>query len=62
MSQAFIIMQIGNPELDTVYEEVFVPALKACGLEAKRVDKELVETFYACCSIFQKNVLCIRDE
>lgn len=39
MSQAFIIMQIGNPELDRVCEEAIVPALKACGLDPKRVDK-----------------------
>lgn len=39
MRQAFIIMQIGNPELDTVCEESIVPALKTCGLDPKRVDK-----------------------
>lgn len=39
MSYAFIIMQIGNPEIDKIYYDVFVPVLKACGLEAKRVDK-----------------------
>jgi len=39
MPQAFIIMQIGNPQLDTVYYEVMVPALKACDLDPKRVDK-----------------------
>lgn len=39
MSQAFIIMQIGNPELERVCKEAIVPALKACGLDPKRVDK-----------------------
>jgi hypothetical protein len=39
MKQAFIIMQIGNANLDTVFREVFVPALKKCGLDPKRVDK-----------------------
>jgi hypothetical protein len=39
MGTAFIIMQIGNGDLDRVCETAFVPALKACGLEAKRVDK-----------------------
>jgi hypothetical protein len=39
MSQAFIIMQIGNTELDRVCAEAIVPAIKACGLEAQRVDK-----------------------
>jgi len=39
MPQAFIIMQIGNPQLDAVYYEVMVPALKACDLDPKRVDK-----------------------
>jgi len=32
-------MQIGNPELDKVCEESIVPALKACDLDPKRVDK-----------------------
>ena len=32
-------MQIGDRELDDICEQVFVPALKECGLEAKRVDK-----------------------
>jgi len=39
MKQAFIIMQIGNPELDEVCEKVIVPMLKNCGFEPKRVDK-----------------------
>lgn len=42
MSQAFIIMQIGNPKLDRVCEQVIVPALVACGFKqenCKRVDK-----------------------
>lgn len=39
MKQAFIIMQIGNSDLDKVCEEVFVPALKANNLDPKRVDK-----------------------
>jgi hypothetical protein len=36
---AFVIMQIGNPDLDAVYDRVMVPALDACGLEARRVDR-----------------------
>lgn len=32
-------MQIGNPGLDEVFECVIVPALRACGLEPKRVDR-----------------------
>jgi hypothetical protein len=35
----FIIMQIGNPDLDKVCSDVFVQALVACGLQPKRVDK-----------------------
>lgn len=38
MEQAFVIMQIGNRELDRVYQRAIVPALRACGLEARRVD------------------------
>lgn len=39
MSDGFIIMQIGNEALDKVCEDAIVPAIKACGLEPKRVDK-----------------------
>ena len=39
MQQAFIIMQIGNAELDTVCKDAIVPALKKCNLDPKRVDK-----------------------
>lgn len=39
MKQAFIIMQIGNKELDLVCEKAFVPALKDSGFDPKRVDK-----------------------
>jgi hypothetical protein len=37
--QAFVIMQIGNPGLDVVYEQAIVPALRACGLVPRRVDR-----------------------
>lgn len=39
MKQAFIIMQIGNTDLDIACEKAIVPALKSCGLDPKRVDK-----------------------
>lgn len=39
MAQAFIIMQIGNNELDQVCEKAIVPAIVKCGFEPKRVDK-----------------------
>ncbi len=39
MPDAFVIMQIGSPELDAVYAEVLEPAIKACGLAPRRVDK-----------------------
>lgn len=39
MKQAFIIMQIGNHELDVVCKKAIVPALKSCNLDPKRVDK-----------------------
>ena len=39
MPQAFLIMHIGNAELDHVAASAIVPALVACGLEPKRVDK-----------------------
>src|SRR5688572_12031427 len=39
MPLAFIIMQIGDVELDRVCAEALVPAITACGLTARRVDK-----------------------
>jgi hypothetical protein len=39
MALAFIIMPIGNQELDKVAASAIVPALVACGLDPKRVDK-----------------------
>ncbi len=39
MKEAFIIMQIGNSELDSICSQVIVPVLKSCGLDPKRVDK-----------------------
>ena len=40
--QAFIIMQIGNPDLDSIYQDLFIPALESSGFsreQIKRVDK-----------------------
>lgn len=39
MSQAFVIMQIGDQDLDTVYKSAVLPAITSCGIDAKRVDK-----------------------
>lgn len=39
MSSAFIISQIGSPEVDSVCSHAIVPALRVCGLDPKRVDK-----------------------
>jgi hypothetical protein len=39
MGQAFVIMQIGIPDLDPLYEQVMVPACRNCGLDPKRVDR-----------------------
>jgi hypothetical protein len=39
MAKAFVIMQIGNPELDSMCGKVIIPALTACGFDPKRVDK-----------------------
>jgi hypothetical protein len=40
MEEAFIIMQIGNPELDQICDDVIVPAIQAAGLVARRVDRD----------------------
>jgi hypothetical protein len=39
-SIAFVIMQIGNPELDKIYEDIFKPAIKAASLKPKRIDQD----------------------
>ncbi len=39
MSQAFVIMQIGDHELERIYDQVIAPALEACGLAPRRVDR-----------------------
>ena len=39
VSQAFIIMQIGNSELDEMFNNVINPAVRAIGLIPKRIDK-----------------------
>ncbi len=39
MPQGFIVIQIGNEQLDRLYTDAIVPALIACGLDPKRVDK-----------------------
>ena len=39
MAEAFIIMQIGDADLDRACAEAIVPAVEASGLDARRVDK-----------------------
>lgn len=39
MPQGFIVMQIGNASLDEMSGRSIVPAITACGLDARRVDK-----------------------
>lgn len=39
-SIAFVIMQIGNPELDKIYKDIFKPAIEAAGLNPKRIDQD----------------------
>jgi hypothetical protein len=38
MTDAFVIMQIGNSEMDAVYADVISPAISAAGLTPRRVD------------------------
>ena len=40
MSTAFVVMQIGDPKLDQLFETVIQPAIEAVGLQAKRVDRD----------------------
>lgn len=39
-SLAFVIMQIGNQELDKIYEDIFKPAIEDTGLNPKRIDQD----------------------
>lgn len=39
MQPGFVIMRIGDPALDRMYERAIVPALAACGFDARRVDR-----------------------
>lgn len=40
MEEAFIIMQIGDPEMDRICDEVMVPAIRSAGLAPRRVDRD----------------------
>lgn len=37
---AFVIMQIGNPDLDGIYETVIAPAVRSAGLVPRRIDQD----------------------
>ncbi len=39
MSIAFVVMQIGDQQLDQLFETVIQPAIESVGLQAKRVDR-----------------------
>lgn len=39
MDEAFVIMKIGDKELDNIWRNVYIPVIKECGLDPKRVDK-----------------------
>jgi hypothetical protein len=39
MAQGFVIMQIGDAQLEGVFERAIAPALMACGLAVRRVDR-----------------------
>ena len=40
MSTAFVVMQVGDPKLDHLFETVIQPAIEAVGLQAKRADRD----------------------
>jgi nucleoside 2-deoxyribosyltransferase len=40
VEDAFIIMQIGDPEMDRVCDEAMVPAIQSAGLVPRRVDRD----------------------
>ena len=36
--QGFVVMQLGNDEMESVFEQAIAPAFEACGLEPRRSD------------------------
>jgi hypothetical protein len=40
VAEAFVIMHIGNDDLDRVYREVIAPAIEECGLTPRRIDQD----------------------
>lgn len=40
VSTAFVVMQIGDPELDQLFDRVILPAIESVGLQATRVDRD----------------------
>lgn len=40
MPEGFVIMQIGDQQLDEVYDRVVAPAIEECGLAPRRVDRD----------------------
>jgi hypothetical protein len=50
VEEAFVIVQIGDPELAHIFDEVFSPAIATCGLEPRRIDQDN-EGGRACCTI-----------
>ena len=40
MSVAFVVMQIGDPQLDKLFDTAIHPAVESAGLRAKRVDRD----------------------
>ena len=39
MEEAFVIMKIGDKELNKIWNDVYEPVIRQCGLDPKRVDK-----------------------
>ena len=40
MGLGFVIMQIGNTDLDRIFEDILTPAMTDCGLDVRRVDRD----------------------
>ena len=53
LPQAFIIRRTGNEEMDEICLNVRKPAVTACGLEPKRVDKSGISGIDAPFGFFQ---------
>lgn len=40
MNTAFVVMHIGDPDLDRIYDKAIKPAIESSGMQSKRADQD----------------------